>query len=367
MKNNYPGIGITKVSLLRLNKVHTRNNGKPLFIPLDCTKEVLDLQKNIEKNIKHIIKVSGQPDEPDEALGLRCESPHVCNYIGWCYGKLPKDNVFDIGWNLADKKKFEAFNNGIITFQDILNSGIKLSEKANRQVTTTVNNSEPFVDKQKIYDFLYNNAIRFPLYYLDFEWAMEPIPQYDDIRPYENALFQYSIHLQEKRCDPLEKLKHMEFLGTPGLDPRRALAAQLCADIPKGSCIVSYSASNAEKPRLRELAKLFPDLSAHLLDIEQNTVDLAEPFQKGYYYCKEMGGKYSIKVVSSALFPDDEDLSYEDLEIVQYGGVMRIYSRMFKEHTLEDVSKKIEALREYCKKDTLEMVKIVNKLHELVK
>ena len=363
MKENLPGRAVTKVSLLRLNKEYTRSNGEPLFIPLDCTNEVTDRQKDIENNIKHILKIAGQKDEPTEKIGIRCDEPHECGFKKWCFKDLPENNVFDIGWSMNKKKKYEAYDSGIISFQDVLDAGIKLPERASRQVEFTVNNSEPYIDKTQIHEFLYK-SLDFPLYFLDFEWlTMMPIPPHDNLRPYENSLFQYSIHLQKERRGPVE---HMEFLGLPGVDSRRALAAQLCADIPKGSCITSFSAASAEKPRLRELAKLFPDLSEHLLDIDKNTVDLAEPFRKGHYYCTQMRGKFSIKSVLPALFPDDPELSYEELEIKKYGGVIRIYSQMFKEHTLEDVPKKIEALLKYCRLDTLAMAKIVNKLHEII-
>lgn len=69
-----------------------------------------------------------------------------------------------------------------------------------------------------------------------------------------------------------------------------------------------------EKTRLKELASIYPDLSDHLLDIRDHIVDLMEPFDKKWYYTRAMKGSYSIKYVLPALYPDDPQLDYHNLE-----------------------------------------------------
>ena len=59
-------------------------------------------------------------------------------------------------------------------------------------------------------------------------------------------------------------MKHREFLGISGEDPRRALAEQLCKDIPLNVCTTAYNKA-FECTRLKELAEAFPDLASHLL------------------------------------------------------------------------------------------------------
>ena len=73
--------------------------------------------------------------------------------------------------------------------------------------------------------------------------------------------------------------------------------------------------------RLKELAAAFPDLAGHLNAIAENIVDLLTPFQKGWYYKKEIGGSFSIKSVLPAICPDDPELDYHALdELCQNGG-----------------------------------------------
>ena len=82
---------------------------------------------------------------------------------------------------------------------------------------------------------------------------------------------------------------------------------------------------------------------------------------------KEMGGSFSIKSVLPALFPDDPSLNYHNLdERVQNGGdAMTVFPKI-KDMTPEEQDVTRKALLEYCKLDTLAMVKIWQKIREVV-
>ena len=75
---------------------------------------------------------------------------------------------------------------------------------------------------------------------------------------HEQVTFQYSLHYIEHKGG---ELKHREFLGISGEDPRRALAEQLCKDIPLNVCTTAYNKA-FECTRLKELAEAFPDLAS---------------------------------------------------------------------------------------------------------
>ncbi len=49
-----------------------------------------------------------------------------------------------------------------------------------------------------------------------------------------------------------------------------------------------------EKGVIKGLAELYPDLHDHLLNIYDHIQDIMIPFQKRWYYTKEMQGSYSI-------------------------------------------------------------------------
>ena len=189
----------------------------------------------------------------------------------------------------------------------------------------------------------------------------QSIPQYEDIKPYEQIPFQYSLHYIESEDSPLE---HKEFLSEPDIDPRRKLAESLVKDIPKDVCVLAYNMS-FEKTVIKNLAELYPDLKEHLLNIRDNIKDLMIPFYNRDYYTKDMYGSYSIKYVLPALFKDDEKLNYHNLEEVHNGSeAMSAFANMGKLLT-KDREKLRHNLLKYCELDTYAMVKIWKKLKDI--
>lgn len=56
---------------------------------------------------------------------------------------------------------------------------------------------------------------------------------------------------------------------------------------------------------------------------------LLDPFQAGNYYNRAMGGSFSIKSVLPAIFPNDPELNYHNLEGVHNGSeAMTIFPRI---------------------------------------
>ena len=188
---------------------------------------------------------------------------------------------------------------------------------------------------------------------------MQPvIPQYIGTKPYQQIPFQYSLHYIEEEGG---ELKHKEFLAQSGVDPRRALAEQLCSDIPMNVCVTAYNKA-FECSRIKELAEAFPDLAEHLLSIEANIKDLLVPFKSGYYYNRAMGGSFSIKSVLPAIFPNDPTLDYHNLEDVHNGSeAMSIFPKI-KDMSPEEQERTRRNLLKYCELDTYAMVKVWEEL-----
>lgn len=253
-------------------------------------------------------------------------------------------------------KKIELYRRGIITYQELLNSDEITNDKQLRQMEFALQDKGTYVEKENIRDFLSN--LSFPLYFLDFETMQPVIPKYVGTKPYAQIPFQYSLHYIENEGG---ELKHKEFLAESGTDPRRALAEQLCSDIPMGVCVTAYNKA-FECTKIKELAETFPDLAEHLLNIKDNIVDLLVPFQSGYYYNRAMGGSFSIKSVLPAIFPNDPGLDYHNLEGVHNGGeAMTIFPQIqFMEP--EDQKKTRHNLLKYCELDTYAMVKVWKEL-----
>ncbi|MCL2140518.1 MAG: DUF2779 domain-containing protein [Dehalococcoidia bacterium] len=358
------GIDLKKVSIMQINRDYVRQGNldiRELFVLTDFTDQVFGMQKGMSDSIAEIKSVAAQEEEPDIVIGSRCDDPYECGYKNWCFRNLPPNSVFDIGWSMRDSKKDEAYYAGIVTFEDVLNCNLNLNEKQLRQVTVAVQNLPPQINKESIRDFL--STISYPLYHLDFETFQQAIPLWDGVSPYKQIPFQYSLHIQDGICG---KTSHKEFLAKEGLDPRRQLAERLCADIPLNACVMVYNKS-FEKGRINELAKLFPDLSEHLMSINDGMIDLAVPFQSGDYYCQEMGGSYSIKSVLPALCPDDPELNYNALSLIHNGSeAMETYATLH-EQPPEAIAEIRVALLAYCHLDTLAMVKVLERLYTITR
>ena len=116
-----------------------------------------------------------------------------------------------------------------------------------------------------------------------------------------------------------------------------------------------------EKSVIRKLANLYGEFTYDLMNIHNNIQDLMLPFQKKWYITSSMQGSYSIKYVLPSLVPEFEK-AYKDLELVHNGSeAMSVYANLKNLSNAEKIVYK-KALLEYCKLDTLAMVRILEVL-----
>ena len=355
---NSLGMNIVKCTLIHLDNTYVRHGDlelDKLFKKEDVTEDILSLQDEVKTNISEIDKYMERDTEEDKSLGEYCFKPYPCPFFKYCGRNLPINNVFDIA-SMRTSTKLKYYNEGIISFEDL--KDIDMNENYKMQIDYELHDKGDYIDKEYIKEFL--STLRKPLYFLDFETFGMPIPLYDDISPYEQIPFQYSLHYIE------DKLYHKEYLAEANIDPRRDLAEHLVADIPLDVCTLAYN-MRFEKMVIKKLASLFPDLHDHLMNIHDNMKDLMVPFYNRKYYNKAMVGSYSIKYVLPALFPDDESLNYHNLDLIHNGSeAMNSYANMGNMSS-EDLAYTRERLLRYCELDTYAMVKIYEKLIEVTK
>ena len=351
------GYCVKKCSVVHINNQYVRQgelNLHELFNIVDITEPVLAMQPTVDNNRARFQNYMKQADEPLDDIGPQCFSPHACGFWSYCTKHLPKPNVFDVA-RLSGSKKFQCYYDDMISFADLNKSDI-FSPSQYMQIEHELYGYPPYIDTENIKKFVSN--LSYPIYFLDFESFQPAVPLFDNAKPYEQIVFQYSLHYIEEEGG---ELKHKEFLAYPGGDPRRALAEQLCRDIPLNVCTTAYNMS-FERSRIRELAALYPDLSEHLMNIHDNIYDLMVPFQKKWYYCKAMQGSYSIKYVLPALFPDDPALDYHNLEGVHNGGEASATFGRMADMGVKEMEEAREQLLKYCGLDTFAMVKVWEKL-----
>jgi len=183
------------------------------------------------------------------------------------------------------------------------------------------------------------------------------VPRWKGVRPYVQVPFQWSLHIQHEDG----RMEHVEFLDVTGADPRRACAEGLVEHIGPEGILIAYNAG-FERRVIRELAAMYPDLSKVLLDMTERFEDLLPVARNAYYHPSQMGS-WSIKAVLPALVPE---LNYADLDGVQNGGDAQLAWIQAAGADAEIRQKIANHLLEYCKLDTLAMVKIVDALLQRV-
>ena len=356
------GFEVTKACLVHLNKEYVRHGDldiQELFKINDITDDARSRYSEVERNLKCFTGYLESVDEPEMPLGEYCSSPYDCGFFKHCTKDLPSPNVFDIR-KMSFKKKLQLYNEGCVSFEDLLQNNT-VGKSFMLQIRHEVSDLPPLINKARIAEFM--KQLYYQIYFLDFETSQSPIPLYENSKPNEQIVFQYSLHYIELEDAPLH---HKEYLAEPGEDPRRKLAEQLCKDIPKNVCVTAYKMS-FEKRVIKGLAQLYPDLAEHLMNIHDHIADLMIPFQKKYYYCKDMHGSYSIKYVLPALFPGDPALDYHNLEGIHKGDEASAAFSLMQNMTPEELQRCRHNLLKYCELDTLAMVKRWEKLKEAIK
>lgn len=359
------GYEVNSVSLMHINKKYVRHGAldlSSLFTIEDHTDEVFEMVERVPDHLGYIGSVADESMEPPIPIGLQCFQPYECGFKHWCFSHLPDNNVFDLH-RMKKLKAFRLVERGLAGFDDLLADPAEfsgLTAKQQLQILTEANDLAPQIDRGAIAEFL--GQLTYPLYFLDFETYQEAIPSFDDQSPYEQITSQYSLHWLES---PGAELKHAEFLGKASTDTRRAVAEQLCKDIPADACVLAWNMS-FEKGCIKAMADLCSDLSEHLMSIYRNIKDLMVPFRQQSYYCKEMQGSSSIKKVLPALFPDDDGLDYHALEGVHNGSEASDAFLNLSKLPNDEQALVREQLLRYCELDTLAMVRIWEKLEEVV-
>lgn len=352
------GVNVTGTYLVCLNNEYVFDGTldiHQLFKITDVAPAVFIEESRIEPIIDEAKEILVSSEEPDIDLSMSCNKPYPCSFWKYCSKHIPNPSVFNL-YRMPFKKKLEYYEEGLLTYGELQCSGKISNDKQLRQIQHFLEDKGTYIEKENIKSFL--DALSYPIYFLDFETMQPVIPIYVGTKPYAQIPFQYSLHYIEKEGG---ELNHKEFLAESGTDPRRALAEQLCADIPMGVCVTAYNKA-FECTRLKELAAIYPDLADHLLNVEANIVDLLVPFQSGYYYNRAMGGSFSIKSVLPAIFPNDSTLDYHNLEGVHNGSEAMTLFPKIKDMPLEEQKIARKNLLKYCELDTFAMVKVWQEL-----
>ena len=352
------GIELKDISIVHINNKYSLKGEldiNKLFTIKSVYNEVLDFLPQIPNEIKRLKDVVDSNEIPQVDIGLHCFDPYDCDFKGTCWKHIPEYSVFDIS-NLNKKKKFDLYSKGIITLDQIDLNNTTLNSNQKLQVQSEIQRSV-LIDKDKIRIFI--DDLNYPLYFLDFETIRSPIPLFENSRPFQQIVFQYSVHIKQT---PRSEVDHEEYLANPDGDPRIGFVKKIIEDCGTEGDILVYNIG-FERSKLVDLIEVFPQYSEKLENIINRLKDLMIPFKKKWYYKPEMRGSYSIKSVLPAL---TDNLSYDSIEIKEGGTASNTFLQMINKSFKGDEEVKRKQLLVYCKLDTEAMVEILKKLEVVI-
>ncbi|MDQ7012051.1 MAG: DUF2779 domain-containing protein [Mariprofundaceae bacterium] len=345
------GCGL-KLDALRLMYVNNRfvyqgdGNYEGLLIAEDIGEQVEALLDDIPAQKKTFVAIL-DGGEPEIGMGLQCGTPYECEFCAYCTPEdTPEYPVTSLP-NLREPRK-SALMAAYEDIRDIPES--ELSNDNHRRIWRATCAGREDVDVAEAEAL---KALPWPRYYLDFETIALAVPRWKGMRPYMKAPFQWSCHIHHADG----RMEHKEFLDLSGHDPRRPCAESLVKYLGRDGVVLAYNAG-FERSVIRELVEACPDLRDGLMNIHDRIEDLL-PITKKAYYHPAQKGSWSLKAVLPVLAPD---LSYGELEGVHHGEEAQLAWLQAAGSDEEEREKLAGQLREYCKLDTLAMVRIVEAL-----
>lgn len=320
-----------------------------LFKSVDVTDLVLERLKELEAEIDAAAAMLAE-DEID-LNGCDCQfrgANSRCEAFAYLNPKV----VADSAHYLPGIRKNRLQNWGpAFDLRDIATDELTERHKLVQRALVT---GRPVVDLAALEAFL--GGVSYPIYFYDYETTGPAIPPAEGYRPYQAIPVQFSVH----RLEEDGSLHHAEWLSDAH-GQESELVNQLNAAIgPAGSTMAWHK--SFELGCNTRLAHLHPAKAEFLSGLSERTIDLEIPFQKDYI---DWGfrGSSSIKKVLPVMSPE---LQYRDDEVHDGTGAVEAWTQMIGLEAGCERSELRRQLLEYCKLDTLAMVRIFNVIQKLV-
>jgi len=353
------GKKVGKLNLVYVNREYVRRGEiepEKLLKIEEITDKVAKIGEKTRKKIIEAQYILGTKDEPKVKILKQCYAPYECGFIGYCWKDIKEGSIYDVYGGLSAKQIETLLDMGIMKLADIPEGFIK-KENYLRHLEA-VRSGKQKIDKEKITEEL--GKLKYPLYFLDYETYSQVIPPFDGYRPYEQMAFQYSLDIMDA---PDGKLRHFDFLSREPGDPELTLAESLGKVIgPEGSVISWFK--TFESGRNAEMAARYPEHKKFFEGVNKRMFDLMDIFKNGYFVDRGFQASASLKKVMPIMVPD---LSYKDLNIQEGGAASNSWPKLFDKKLSKGEREKIyKDMVDYCRLDTMAMVRILEKLRSVV-
>jgi hypothetical protein len=345
------GVDVRLVDVMHLDSDCRYPDLSNLFHREDVTPEAEALLPSIPAHLARMQAAVAGP-LPDVAIGPHCDDPYECPFKARCWPARPEHHVSSLYYGGRLARRLEA--DGVALIRDIPES-TRLSAPQARQVEA-VRSGAPVVE-DGLAEAL--DSLARPIAYLDFETINPAIPAWPGCGPYMAVPVQLSCHV----VGADGATKHFAHLAEGPGDPRPALAAALVAACGGAKTVVAYNAP-FERRCIEHLAENVPALRRELDRVNDRLVDLL-PIVRDHVYHPDFNGSFGMKAVGPALVPG---LGYDELEIAEGGTASAVLEGMLLVESKIAPGERAtlrKQLLDYCEKDTLAMVKVVEALRAM--
>ena len=344
------GLDLASSCLMHVNRSYVFDGGsidvRRFFRIRNLNRQIAKLGDKLTIQLRAEFRILSRPAAPEIAPGPHCTHPVTCEFYDRCNPPRPDDHIGCLPRIPASALE-ELASMGIESIHGIPDD-YPLNERQ-RRAATSVQTGQPWFSADLGQEL---RALKYPLYFMDFETINPAIPRFEGMRPYDHIPFQWSVHVQRK---PGAELEHFEFLAMDASDPRREFISTLCAALDNSGSVVVYTAF--ESQRLSDLAAWLPEFGGRIKKIRDRLWDLY-PVVRNHVYHPAFAGSYSIKNVLPALVPG---MTYEGMLVgggTEAGLAWESLVRGGLDKTERDRIRK--ALLDYCGQDTLAMVRLLD-------
>ena len=306
--------------------------------------DIIEVENNLKNIRKEIIKIR----IPEIEIGSHCKNPYQCNYFDNCRIDMPYYHVEQIPNQSKDQKqKINALGIKDIAKLPEINW---LSDIQNRTITS-VRNSKEYIKPTLGLSLA---KLKYPLFFMDFETIISPLPIFLKSFPFEPLPCMWSLHILDGKGDNLSYYNFYDFSGN---DPRKDFIIKLIDILGDSGDILIYS--DYEKRILHQIILSYPELKNDIENIISRCVDMLKLVKENYYH-PGFKGSFSLKSVSKIL-PDG------DIYNSEYVNSGDDASRVLMQLITGKIEKKSipiyeQELLSYAEKDTLSLVNLYNHL-----
>ena len=317
----------------------------------NLTRRVERLVPKLTFQLRSELRVLAMPNPPEIPTGPHCTNPITCEFFDRCNPPLPNDHIGYLP-RLHASAAEELEELGVESIRDVPDD-FALSERQ-RIACTSVQTGQPWFSPELGKEL---ESLKYPLYFMDFESVNPAIPRFSGMRPFDQLPFQWSLHVQrQSEAEP----EHYEFLATDVGDPRREFITSLCGAVGESGSIVVYAAF--ESQRLSELAAWLPEFAKRIKTIHGRLWDLLSVVRNHVYH-PAFAGSFSLKAVLPALVPD---MSYDGMAVANGQDAGLAWESLVRGGLdKSERERKMTALLDYCGKDTLALVRLLERLQSI--